>query len=232
MIARLLRGGLWLLLYTLLATAIAQAAIFVFLGVRYDLNRTKLVQMFAVLQDVDLFAMKEAAAKQKEDLSTEQVSYQQILGERARMIHHLELREQALQDGVAWLRFERQKLADERKRYRQTLSAFDQQLAEMQQQATSEGMDDNRAKLESIKAGQAKDLLVGMIDPKSKSYAIDDAVTLFKGMPNTKAAKIIGEFKDPEDLKMIAEVLRLIREGTPLADLAAETREKLDTRKP
>ena len=89
-------------------------------------------------------------------------------------------------------------------------------------------MDDNRAKLESIKAKQAKELLLEMLDQQE----INDVVTLLKGMPNVKAAKIIGEFKTPDELEKIGQVLRLIREGTPVSDLVANTREKLEQPKP
>jgi len=216
-----------MLVYFLLATLIAQEGLFAYLGLRYRLDRTKLVQMMAILQDVDLFAMKEAADKEKEDLPAEQVSYTQILQTRAMKIHHLELREQAVRDLLDLVRLDQRKLAEERRRYEQIKTAFDQQLADVQERTISEGMDDNRAKLESIKAKQAKELLLAMLDPDSENYAINDVVTLLKGMPNTKSSKIITEFKTDKELEQIGEVLNLIREGTPIAGLAGETRKKL-----
>ena len=79
MIARLSRGALSLLMYFLLATLVAQGTLFVYLGLRYHLDRNKLVQILAILQDVDLFAMKEAVEKEEEEVSREQVSYEQIV---------------------------------------------------------------------------------------------------------------------------------------------------------
>lgn len=223
MIAQLLRRGLSLLAYFCLATLIAQAVLFLYLAARYQPDRTKLIQILAILQDVDLFAMKEAAERDRDEISPEQVSYEQIIERRAVKVHHLELRERALKDGLQTLQLERRKLADEQQRQQQLKQVFEKQLVDMQAKETSEGMEDNRAKLESIKAKQAKELLVEMLN----NDEIHDVVTLLKGMPNVKAAKIIGEFKTAEELQEISEVLRLIREGSPVADLAVDTRKEL-----
>lgn len=228
MIVRLLRSGGSLLVYLGLATLLSQGILLSYVTLAWGINRTKLVQALAILQDVDLFAIKEAAEGEQEEVSLEQASYDQIIERRAIKVHHLELREQALRDGLNMLRFEQRKLAEERKRYKQLRGSFDKQLADMQEQITSEGMDDNRRKLEAIKAKQAKELLTEMLDQDE----INDVVTLLKGMPDVKAAKIISEFKTDEELEKIGKVLRLIRQGTPLSDLVADTRKKLDQSKP
>jgi len=227
MILRILRGGLVLAVCFLLATLVAQAGMFAYLGIRYGINQTKMVQMMAILQDVDLFAMKEETDAEKEEVSVEQVSYAQILETRAEKTSHLELREQAIRNLMDLVRLDQRKLAEEQQRYKQIRTAFDQELAELQERAVSEGMDDVRSKLETLKAPQTKDLLMAMLDPSSDMYAVDDVVTLLKGMPNSKAAKIIGQFKMKEELDKIGDVLRRIREGTPVEDLAAKTRTNL-----
>lgn len=229
MIARILRSGAWALICLLLATVVAQAGVLAYLGLRYGLSRDKLVQIMAVVQDVDLFAIKEAADEEVDDISVEQISYAQVVDARAKMIHHLELREQALRNVLDMVRAERQKLAEERLRQEKLKTAFDRRLADLQDQATSEGMADNRSKLESIKPKQAKELLMALLDPNGDTYAIDDVVILLQGMPTVKSAKIITEFKTEEEMEKIGEVLSLIRQGTPIAGLAAETQQKLQT---
>ncbi len=228
MIGRLMRGGVTLAIYVTLATLIAQAALVMFLGMKYGVNRTKFVQMMAILQDVDLFAMKDAADGQNDDLPTEQASYAQILEERSKKGHDLQLREQAVRNLQNLVRNDLRKLSEERKRFKQIRTGFDTLLTEKLDKAVSEGMDDVRAKLEAIKAPQAKDLLRAMLDPDDDNYAIDDVVTLLKGMPTTKSAKIIAEFNTKEEMEEIGEVLRLIREGEPIADLAATARNELE----
>ena len=46
-------------------------------------------------------------------------------------------------------------------------------------------------------------------------------------MTDSKRAKILAEFKTPEETKKIEDVLRLIRKGVPEAPLAQQTLEKL-----
>jgi hypothetical protein len=84
----------------------------------------------------------------------------------------------------------------------------------------------NVTKLAALKADQAKLILVDMLRPENDE--IDEVVLILKEMPDDKSAKIIREFQTPEEIKQISEVLRLMREGSPVADMAAATQQQLD----
>jgi len=223
MIKRLLQASATLLVYFCLATLITQAIVFAYLGFTWQLNRTKLVQILAILQDVDLFAIKEQAEGEKEEFISEQVSYDQILEARALKVHHLELREQALKNGLEQLRFDQRKLAEERKRYAQLRESFDSQLLELQQGAVATGMDEVIQILGNIKPQQAKEQLVQMLD----NGELDKVVALLAGLPDVKRAKIVGEFETPSEAEQLSEILRRIREGYPDVTLPEETRQEL-----
>ena len=47
-------------------------------------------------------------------------------------------------------------------------------------------------------------------------------------MTDAKRAKIIGEFKTPDETDKLREVLRRIREGEPRAGLAEKTQKQLN----
>ena len=56
---------------------------------------------------------------------------------------------------------------------------------------------------------------------------IQDVVALLAPMTDGKRAKIIGEFKTPEETQKIDEVLRLIRRGEPEAGATVNARQQL-----
>lgn len=222
MITRLMRSGLSLLVYFCLATCIAQVILFVYLSFAWRPDRQKLIQVLAVLQDVDPFATDEAE-RQRDEVSSEQVSYEQILEARAAKLLHLQLREQALEKALGQLAFEQRRLTEDKKQYEQLRESFNNELLTMQEGATTKGRDVVMQKLSSIKAKQAKELLAEMLN----NDEMDEVVVLLSAMPDVKAAKIIAEFKLPEEIEQMYEILRRIGKGFPDSKLAADTREKL-----
>lgn len=224
MISRLLRSGISLLVYFFLATLIAQAVLLAYLGFSWKFDRNKIVQVLAILQDVDLFAIKEKAERDPDEISSEQVSYEQVTETRALRVQYLQLREQALKDGLDQLAFEQRKLGEEKKRYRQLKESFDKELATMQEGAVAAGTDNVRTKLEALKPKQAKELLVQMLEDQE----LNQVVVLLANMPTVKCAKIMSEFKTPSETEQLNEILRRIREGYPEADLAADMRKRLE----
>jgi len=224
MIARLLRGVGVLLLYFCFATVVAEMIFGAYLAATLKLDRTRVVQILALAQGIDLFEMKEELDADKVEVAPEQVSFDQIREARAVKVRHLELREQSLKDALDQLRFEQRKLAKEMKNFDLVRADFQIELGVEKEKAAGAGMEDVRAKLESLKAAQAKLFLQDMLD-KDEMNAV---VTLLSGMPNTKAAKIIAEFRTEQETEEIGEVLRRIREGGPPAKLIADTQGQLD----
>jgi len=228
MIFRLLRKGLPLLGYFCLATLIAQAAVFAYLGVTYGIDRDKALQLFAVLQDVDLFEMRREAEREREQVSPEQVSYEQVLEARARKVFHLQLREDALKSGLDQLAYEQRRLSNEKKEFELARAAFQKQLTDLQEGAIATGMENLRLKLESIKPLEAKNQITQML----KDGRLDQVVVLLANMQSIKAAKIMSEFKTDAEIKQLYEILQRIGEGYPEYDLAADTLGKLPPSSP
>ncbi len=223
MIRRLIGGLGALIVYFCVATVLAQTTLAVYLASTWGIDRTRLVQMLAIAQGVDLFALKEEA-KDDDDISApEQVSFEQIVEQRAKNVHHLQLREQALRDGLEQLSFEQRKLIEEKKRYKQLRQVFEEQLLAQQEGAVANGRDEVRRILESAKPKQSKELLVQML----QNDETDAVVRMLVGMPDVKRAKILSEFKTPNELVQLGEVLKRIREGYPNVSLPEDTSQKL-----
>lgn len=223
MIKRLLRSGLTLLIYFCLATVIAQAALLGYLGYSWNVSRDKMIQVLAILQDIDLFAMKDRAVRAQEDDSTEQVSWDDIAKARALEDHSLQLREGALEDGLSQLASEERKLGAEKKRFNRVKDQFIAVLEERQTGAIAQGREDVIQKMITIKPPQAKEFLIAML----KDDKEDEVVALLSGMPNLNAAKIITEFQTAAEIEQMYRVLEKIGLGFPNAELAAQTQEQL-----
>lgn len=216
-----------LVLYLCFATIIAQTIMFGWLATSWQIDRGKVVRMVAVLRGDPLPSSTDdddATA----DTATEQVSYTEIIDARAVKMRQLELREQALRNGLDQLHFEHGKLVADRKRYKTLRETFDKEMLAIEQRATEEGMATNRAELEALKPKQTKEFFVDML----QNDEIGDVVILLAGMPTSKFAKITAEFKTPGEIEQIAEVLRRIRNATPTTELVANARKQLEQTTP
>ena len=167
----------------------------------------------------------EAQTKSARTKSPNKPSYEQILEARAHEVSESGTpRTGSAQQPFPGFKSEQTKLAEDKKRYKQLRDGFDSQLLSMREGSAAAGKDEVRRTLESIKPKQAKALLLEMLNNKE----IDDVVTLLSPMPDSKRAKIFGEFKTPDELEKLSEVLRRIREGLPSASVPETTRKQLE----
>jgi hypothetical protein len=74
------------------------------------------------------------------------------------------------------------------------------------------GIEAVRRTLESLRPSQAKELIQEMLSRNEQ----DQVVILLQGMNNSKRARIIGEFRTPEETAKIADILKQLREGPDL----------------
>lgn len=227
MIGRLFHTLTATLLYFCLATLIAEAIMFHHLWNRWKMDRAKLLQMVAVAQGVAL-PQTRATGEGRATKSDEQPSYEQILAARAARDLNLQLREQSLDNALGALRGEQQTLAQSQEQYTEQRREYEKQLRTLQDESLQAGREINRQTLESIKAKQAKELLMKML----RGNEINAVVLLLRDMADGKRAKIVAEFKTPEESDKIEEVLRLIRTGIPEAGLAKEAEKQLQGKQP
>jgi hypothetical protein len=224
MIGKLIGGAWTLIVYACVGTVVAQAIIFFYLTSAWKIDHQRWQSVLAAAQGIVPAEKAETQTKAPEEKTVEQVSYDQILETRALKYRNLELREQELRNGLAQLLTDQGKLAEDQKRYKQLRDGFDTQLLSMREGATATGKADVSRTLEIIKPKQAKTLILEMLDNKE----LDEVVSLLQPMPDTKRAKIFGEFKTPEELEKLSEVLRRVREGSPSASVPENTRRQLE----
>ncbi len=219
MIVRWLQTAVSLFVYFCAATLLAQVIILAYLWSTWQLDRDKVVQMLAVAQGIDLFAAQKQDQFSLEQVAPEQPSYQDWIQRRATMFRDLELRELALENALSQLKSQERQLADDQQENEQLMADFQARLLTLRQGAEAEGMETVGRILETLKPKQAKEQILEMLS----NDETDEVVLLLNGMTDSKRAKILAEFETPEENAKISEVLRLIREGKPVASLTEET---------
>ena len=223
MIGRLMSVAGTLIVCFCLGTLIAESVVFAYVWSKWQMNWDKVRQIVAVAQGYDLVAMREEAELEKETVSVEQPSLEQVVEARAAKDRDLELREQALAQAVEQFRFKQRKQAEELTRFDSIKKAFETKLTKAEADEKSSGFQENIVILQNMKPKQAKEQLLQMVDNKE----MDAVVRLMAAMSPSKRKKISAEFRTPEENKTLGEILRRIREGFPLAMLTDETQQQL-----
>jgi hypothetical protein len=163
------------------------------------------------------------------DPDAEQPSFNQVLEARLVASLDLDLRENAIDKSLGELRTLESQLRTESKRLDDWKTSFDRRLADLQTAATDASLLELQRTLEAIQPKQAKEQLLKMLaEPKSVTdNPMEDIVRILKAMPLDKRRKILAEFKTPEEVEQLHEVLRVVRLGGSDTELLQETRSQL-----
>ncbi len=226
MIARLLRIGTVLVVCVCIGTCIAEGIILGWAWVQGKLTRQKMIQMLAVYHGIET----QPPPKPTEPTPPlqEYVSLQEIAQARAVHLRNIELREQMLKTLYEQVQSQQRQLAEEKRRYQKQREEFDIQLTSLRKEATSAGTAEAAAILERLKPTQAKEQILRMLQDNQ----IDQVVLLLTEMQETKRAKILSDFKTPEETAKLAELLRRIRQGASQSDLADQIQKQLPPASP
>ncbi len=195
-------------LYACMATVLAIGVGAAYASMRGWLTEAKLLRMIAAARGIDVSPQN---SRRQATEPSQQPSLDEIARARALRARDLELRELALETGVADLKYEQAKLADEKDRYEVIKTAFEAKLRELRDGALAANLEQVRLILENIPPKQAKDQLLKML----ADGEIDQAAALLSAMPIAKRAKILKEFKSEPDSEDLAKLLKRLREGGP-----------------
>ncbi len=218
MIGRLLGGAVTVVVYVLAATLLSEAVILGYLWSTWRLDRQKLTRIVAIAQEQPAPSPPQPTQPEPGQTPPEEPSFEQILQRRAEKVRDLELRESGLRHLLEEIKAQQRKLTQEQEALAAQTQAFEAQVAALADSSRAAGRDIVRRTLENLKPVQAKLLLLDMLARQETA----DVVLLLTEMSESKRAKIIGEFKTPEEQDKITEVLRLIRQGQPQATKAEQ----------
>lgn len=218
MMSKILRG----LAAFCVATVLTQVILLSYFLMRGTLNRNSAIQLIALVNGIDVSGMRlQEIYRQSEDY--EQPSYNEILTQRKMMSLDMDVRLRSQQEFRDELSIMLTDLRTDQDRFSDRLLAFRNELKELSEEAQDNGLQDVQRTLQSLDPEQAKEQLLIMYDDKR----IDDVVTILQAMSTDARKDILAEFTTPDDVDILADVLRRISEGMPVSSLIKETDEKL-----
>jgi len=187
----------------------------------------RLLGMFAALQGIQ--AVPPEAAEGELDPNAEQPSFDQMVQARVQASLDLDLRESAIDKSLLDLRATETQIKTERERLDLWKTDFDQRLAKLETSGTDAALVEVQRTLEAMSPKQAKDQVLRMLDeaPTAEDDPMQDVVAILKALPESKQKKLFAEFKTPDELDQLAEILHQIRLGLPDSELIRDTRNQL-----
>jgi hypothetical protein len=228
-VKKYLRGLGLLLVWFCIGTVLAQAIWIGMLWWKGAFADERVLAMYAALHGI--FPESDAAATgPAADPNQEQLSLVEVAQRRMLSSLDLDLRETALDKGLADLRNIRAQIETEDQRLNLWKETFDIRLKKMESTALEVSLLEVQKTLEAIQPKQAKEQILKMLDdsPDGRNeHAMQDIVKILKAMPLDKRRKILGEFKSEDEVTTLAEILKEIRLGAPEVDLIRDTRASL-----
>jgi hypothetical protein len=174
------------------------------------MNADKAFEMLALLHDVELHPKADAEKKTTSD-DAPRPSFEETLRQSKIEARQLELKLQAVTQGLKQLRFVRDEFTQDKERYERIKKDFQAELAKMRGGAKAEGFANVRLIWQNIQPKLAKEQIMQMIEQDE----IEDVVVILSDMPIRTRAKIVSAFTTDEEVAAMDEIMRLIREGSP-----------------
>ncbi|PQO26263.1 hypothetical protein C5Y97_30955 [Blastopirellula marina] len=194
-------------------------------------DSAKAYSILAIVYGIDEDKIREQMDEESQpEKDNEEPDMQAVIDARARRHLALDFRIQALDTGIENIRGMQANLAEERRRYDQLKTSFDDRLKQLEEGVRDDAIVELQRTMEAIDARQAKEQMMIMLERDDNS--MQDVVTILKGMPNDKRKKIIAEFRSEEEKQKLADILNQIRLGVPEATLIKDARDQLDKFQP
>ena len=209
---RLLETLLSAMIYFFAAMAIGGLCLFIHFWFAWKLTPEKIHTAIAAARGTLPPSVTAVAAQPSPQEPAEEPSYGDILAKRASMYRDLELKEKMLNSLKDELMVWETTLSKKADTIDQREKTLEKHVAQVKQEAENAGFEAVRRTLESLRPTQAKELIEEMLSRNED----EQVVTLLQGMNDSKRARIIAEFRTPEETAKIADVLRRLREGIDL----------------
>jgi hypothetical protein len=221
-----LRWASAILVAVSIGTFVSVLVILAMLWMKGTLSDERLYAMLAALQGIEPPPPPKLVAL---DANSEQPSLQQVLASRTVAALDLDLRENAIDKSLGDLRTLEMQLQTESRRLDNWKESFDKRLSDLQKAATEDALLEVQRTLEAISPKQAKEQLMKTLaeEKTASDDPMEDIVRILKAMPLDKRRKILAEFKSPEEIEKLHEILRVVRLGGSDTQLLRDTRAQL-----
>jgi len=184
------------------------------------LSGERLGKLFALLRGEEIAAPANPTnTATAEKTNQEPPSLEESEQARSLATRGVEMRSLSVASYSELLKSIRDEIERKEKAHKEAVDKFVNTLHEKQGDARDKGRAVIQSLMEKLPAKKAKEQLMLMVDADDR----DDAVAIFNTMEPTKQAKIVSEFKTDGEIKVLADILRDIRKGNPVAPFVGKT---------
>lgn len=198
--------------YLSTATVIALAIGLVYLWKTQRLTNEKLFEMVALMHDVNLKEISEAEEFNQREVPVEEQSLDDYERLREIKLRNYEVKVNALKQGRKEFDASFRNLSEATDRFDNLAKELEGRLEQQGQLAMEESLRSVVSRLEAIKPALAKDeLLMYLKEPDGERTVI----LLLRAMTENKRAKVLQQFKTPEEMIEFHRINQLEMQGFP-----------------
>ncbi len=217
----MIRSALVMISVCCVATILSQLLGVAYLWSRGQLNAEVVRELRAILagEEPDIVAMTE------EEMDG-QVSREQVIAERGMRVLELNTRQMELTALKNMITKNREEISQQQELFQSKKSDFEDQLRELQQNNTSESIEQTRGIVLALSPAEKVNYLMAL--------DVDQSIVLLKGMPEKEIGKILQEFSKgtPEGQDRGQVIFEAIYEGQPASTPINQTLDRLTQESP
>jgi hypothetical protein len=220
----MLKKLIGLFLWFCAASMLALLCIVAISAGRGNFDSETLSRIIAMLNGMDIQAirLKEALVSARE---TPTPSYEDVINAKVRADLDIDSRQAALDNYQRQIADRENKLRAEMERFDARRQEFKNELDKQKKNIETQRLSESMKIIENLSPDQAKEQLMMMLKNNEKP----DVVAIIQGVPSDKQKKILAEFSTPEDQQKLGEILREVRNSTPIDNLINGTQEAIAT---
>lgn len=205
------------------ATVLAQVCILGMAAFKGTVNRQTIAQVIGLLNGIDIQGqrLKQAMISAR---NTPTPTLEEIRDAKVSAELQLSSRERALDRQQSQLLDQQRELQKKIADFDERRQQFDLKLEKIRSGSQMDNLKEMQKILENMDPAEAKKQLTLMLENRELS----DVVSILQGFPPDKQKKVLAEFVDEKDVKMLSEVLQQIRK----AEIVSEADKALKPKKP
>ncbi|MBM4087931.1 MAG: hypothetical protein FJ276_00660 [Planctomycetes bacterium] len=210
------------IVYFCVATVLAQVALIATLWLKGALDESRWYRVLAALHGIDVVTLQAQLVANEKSPMAEQPAHAAKREAQTLKSLDLDLREMAIDKGLSDLLTLQTTVQTDQTRFQEITRSYDLQLQKQAEDEQSAAMLELQRTLEALKPAQTKEQLVKMWEDEAR----DDVAAVLTKMNVDKRKRVLAEFKQGADADLLAEILKMIRSGEPVASQIQAT---LDT---
>ena len=153
---KILRVPLMAVVYFCIATVLAQTGAMLMLAAQGRLTADRLLQLLAVVYDVDLYSMRKKVENRVRPIAEAQLSFDEVIKKRRELDLDLDLREINSEKGLQDIRQLESFLVQEQAQYLQVKTKFDDRFDQLKEGAADQSLQEVARQLDIVRPERAQ----------------------------------------------------------------------------